>query len=144
MKRSKKKAFSLIEVLISIIILSIVGVGLFQISANSKHNFSYIENKKRFDALASIAFVHNNIAKHNKDKNLYEFLRYDFNLSKYDELRKILKDYNIHYSHESISDIKPFEDDNETQENMLTITINKITINNKSNQTSSLSISIHK
>ncbi len=115
--KSMTKAFTLIEVLVSVMILAVVGTGLLQISSNSKHNFMFLKAKSEFDRLASIAFVHNNQKYHHKEVTLYDFIKDDYtNID--DDLRKYLKDIKVSYSHEEVSTFNPLEGsvDNQDQE----------------------------
>jgi len=108
MKSTTKKAFTLIEVLVSVMILAVVGTGLLQISSNSKQNFMFLKEKSEFDRLASIAFIHNNQKYHHKEITLYDFIKDDYtNID--DELRKYLKDVKVSYSHEEVATFNPLE-----------------------------------
>jgi len=138
------KAFTLVEVLISVMILAVVGTGLLQISTNSKHNFEFLKQKSKFSRLASIAFIHNDQKYHHKDMSLYDFLRDDYpNLD--DDLRKYLKDIKVSYSHEEFSTFSPLSEDNKTTDNNdnpeeenqidLTIVYDKIVVSDKKNST---------
>jgi prepilin-type N-terminal cleavage/methylation domain-containing protein len=138
------KAFTLVEVLISVMILAVVGTGLLQISTNSKHNFEFLKQKSKFSRLASIAFIHNDQKYHHKDMTLYDFLRDDYpNLD--DDLRKYLKDIKVSYSHEEFSTFSPLGEDNQTtdsydnpeEENQMDLTIiyDKIVVSNKKDST---------
>ena len=113
--KSCTKAFTLIEVLVSVMILAVVGTGLLQISTNSKHNFAFLKEKSEFDRLASIAFIHNDQKHHHKSMTLFDLLRDDYgNLD--DEFRQYLKTIKINYSQEEISSLSPFEGDNDEEE----------------------------
>ncbi len=106
--KSMTKAFTLIEVLVSVMILAVVGTGLLQISSNSKHNFMFLKEKSEFDRLASIAFIHNEQKYHHKDITLYDFIKDDYtNID--DDLRKYLKGVKVSYSHEEVSTFNPLE-----------------------------------
>lgn len=141
--KSMTKAFTLIEVLVSVMILAYVGTGLLQISSNSKHNFMFLKNKSEFDRLASIAFIHNDQKFHHKDVTLFDFIKDDYtNID--DELRKYLKEIKVNYNHEEVSTLNPLEgsidDQNHSneQDNMqsglnLTIVYDKITIRKDKN-----------
>ena len=139
-----KKAFTLIEVLVSVVILSTVAVLLFEISTNSKNNFSYLSEKADFTTLASIPLMHNNPKYHNSDKNLYEYLRYDFKI-KDDDLRRYLKEKKIHYSQDEFATFSPLsegddvkmniDDDGEKSMMDFTIIFDKILISDKQQST---------
>ena len=138
-----KKAFTLIEVLISVVILSTVAVLLFEISTNSKNSFSYLSQKAGFTTLSSLPLMHNNPKYHNSDKTLYEYIRYDFDI-KDDDLRKYLKEKKIHYHQEEFADFSPLSESNEIVEyneemgqgtDGFTILFDKIQISNKQQST---------
>jgi len=133
--KQNSKAFTLIEVLVSVTILAIVATGLLQISKNSKQNFQFLSQKTEFERISSIAFMHNDQSLHNSDKSLYDLLSDDYqNLD--DDFSKYLKDYTIHYSQEEFSTYSPFSDLNESDENEdesinLTLIYDKILITHK-------------
>jgi len=141
--KSMTKAFTLIEVLVSVMILAVVGTGLLQISTNSKQNFMFLKEKSNFDRLASIAFIHNDQKYHHKDMTLYDFIKDDYDNVE-DELRQYLKEIKVTYNHEEVSTFNPLEgsidDQNQSQdqEDMqsginLTIVYDKITISKEKN-----------
>ncbi len=106
--KSMTKAFTLIEVLVSVMILAVVGTGLLQISSNSKDNFMFLKAKGEFDRLASIAFVHNNQKYHHKEITLYDFIKDDYSGID-DDLRRYLKGIKVSYSHEEVATFNPLE-----------------------------------
>ncbi len=141
------KAFTLIEVLVSITILAVVATGLFKISLNSKANFAYLYKKSQFDRLSSIAFMHNDQKFHHKEKSLYDFVRDNYTI-KDDEIRQYLKKNKISYSQEeystlSLGDNSDTENTNETNSQdqegdiipNITFVFDKITISNKNQST---------
>ena len=142
-----RSAFTLIEVLVSVTILAVVATGLFQISINSKNNFSYLAEKANFDRLASIPITHNDIKYHHKDKVLYDFLRDDY-LIKDDEVIKYLKKEKVRYDQEEFATFAPFSEEGDIEETFaddennpsmagfdLTLQFDKITISNKHQST---------
>ena len=132
-----KRAFTLIEVLVSVLILSTVAVMLFQISINSKSNFSYLSKKGDFTTLSSLALMHNDQSLHNSQRTLYDFIRDDYDI-KDDELRKYLKEQKVHYEHEEFSTFEPLgsSGDKDTNESInFTIVFDKIFVKNKENST---------
>ena len=128
----KNRAFTLMEVLVAVLIISIVATALFQIAINSKYNFGFLTQKIKFDTMSSIAFLHNKQKWHNSDKRLYDFLRSDYNISD-DEFIKILKSEKIHYSHEEFSTISPFESSDSNVSDMMNLQIvfDKIQVSQK-------------
>lgn len=134
-----KKAFTLIEVLVSVIILSTVAVMLFEISTNSKNSFSYLTKKGDFTTLHSLALMHSDQSLHNSEKNLYEFIRDDYNI-KDDELRKYLKEKKVHYEHQEFTTFEPLggsenEDEDSNQSVNFKIVFDKIFVGDKENST---------
>ncbi len=147
--KSMNKAFTLIEVLVSVMILAVVGTGLLQISTNSKQNFAFLKEKSEFDRLASIAFVHNNKKYLHKELTLFDFIRDDYeNID--DDVRKYLKNYKVHYNQEEVSTMNPLEgsvneqnqSDQETNSLNLTIVYDKITITKDKNSAYAYKVSI--
>jgi prepilin-type N-terminal cleavage/methylation domain-containing protein len=141
---SSKRGFTLIEILVSVMILAIVGTGLLQMSINAKRNFEYLRDKEKFDTLASIAFVHNDISLHNKDLTLYEILE-DSYTDIDDEVRSYLKSIKIGYTQKQISSLSIGDDQNETTDKdesesvdslfNLTLIYDKITVFDKNSST---------
>ena len=132
-----RKAFSLIEVLVSVVILSTVAVLLFEISTNSKNNFSYLSQKGNFITLSSLPIIHSNHKFHNREVEVYEFIKDEYDI-KDDELRLYLKDQKVHFTYEEFSTFTPFGDE-EIQESgslpNLTIVFDKIEVYNKKQST---------
>ena len=126
-----KSAFTLVEVLISVVILAVVGTGLLQISSNYKKNFEFLKRKSKLAYLSSIPFTHNDQKYHNSDKTLYQFIE-DSYTDIDDDLRRYLDEYKVHYEDEEISSISTSNDSNssdDTQDqNNFEIIFNKITI----------------
>ncbi len=139
-----RAAFTLIEVLVSVAILAVVATGLFQISMNSKNNFAYLKQKARFDRLASIPIMHNDPKYNHTQKTLFEFIRNDYEI-KDDDIRKVLKNMKVTYTHEEYATFSPFsqrdkqsdaEEEREMQNVMdMTLLFDKITIYNRQNAT---------
>jgi predicted regulator of amino acid metabolism with ACT domain len=84
-----KKAFTLIEVMVSTFILFIVVFAVMNSISNTHHLFKIFESHKQFNLVSSVAFLENK-----KAVNLYEKL-VDFNI-KNDEIIHSLKKYNIY------------------------------------------------
>ena len=149
--RQTKNGFTLIEVLVSVVILSVVAVGLFDVSSKGKQNYIFLKEKTEFDRLSSLALMHNDQKHHNKDKTLYDFVRYDYDIDD-DDLRKYLKSKKVNYTHKEVSTFKPLDDsasdefkEEQAEENpdaaanqsffTLTLVYEKITISDKHNAT---------
>ncbi len=138
-----KKAFTLIEVLVSVVILSTVAVYLFEISSNSKHSFSYLSKKGEFTTLSSLPLMHGEYKFNNSDKELFEYVRYSYDI-KDDDLRRYLKQQKVHYEQDEFATFSPFSEgeeeipqDQEQNQSManFTIVFDKIKIDNKKQST---------
>ncbi len=132
MRNSSTNGFTLIEVLVSVVILAIVGVGLLQISVNSKKNFEFLRDKISFDRLSSIAFTHNSNDLHNKDMTLYQFIEDSYGDID-DDIRKYLDNIKVTYRHEAFSTLSlpgsNDQNDSESDNGMdLTLIYEKITV----------------
>jgi len=84
-----KKGFTLIEVIISVVILSLVGVALLKSGAMNLSNMEKIAKKEEFVDYISIVVNHRNPDFNHLTKALIDFLP-EINIED-DELRKILK-----------------------------------------------------
>jgi len=104
-----RNAFTLIEVLVAVAILAVVATGLFQISVNSKNNFAYLLHKAQFDRESSIPIMHNDPKYNHSEKDLYEFLRGDYDI-KEDEVRKSLKQIKVLYTQDEFATFSPFSE----------------------------------
>ena len=147
-----KKAFTLIEVLVAVVILSTVAVMLFEISTNSKNNYAFLSSKANFTTLASIPLMHNNQKFQNSEKSLFAYLRNDYDI-KDDELRKYLKGKKVHYNQEEFSKISLLdegesldqipEDEKDKMTNMnFKIIFTKIQLNSKKQSTFAYQVEI--
>ena len=82
-----KKAFTLIEVLISVFIVFLVVTTIYNFFSNTRFLIEKIEDVKKFNEISSIMFIER------KGKNLYESL-IDFNITN-DKIIKDLKSYKL-------------------------------------------------
>ena len=98
-----RPAFSLIEILVSVVIISVSILYVLKIHTDNREEIIYIsERNKR--ALSDSLFLSRKVLKYNKDqKNAYELIREDIKI-KEDESRRILTDENrsIYIPHEII------------------------------------------
>lgn len=85
-----QKAFTLIEVLFAVAIMSLVGLALLQSSANNTKFMTYHAQKNSFVQLSSIFMLNMNETLHNSSKTLEEVLNKKYNLD--DDTRQILKE----------------------------------------------------
>ena len=139
--KKEKNAFTLIEVLMSIAIISIVGLALLQLNANSTKMINYLFEKGGTNEHISILSINLDEDLDKKNKSLYEIIERKYNI-KNDDIRKSLKaiEYDIKYTEISVTDLleEDTEDnelvnnDDENTENQpsLILTISKISISN--------------
>ena len=140
-----RNAFTLIEVLVSVAILAVVATGLFEIATNSKNNFAYLLQKSQFDRVSSIPIIHNDPKFNHSTKDLYEYLRNDYDIRE-DSVRKTFKDIRVTYTQEEYAVFAPFADAEEKtgsdetdtlQQNVMDMQLvfDKITISDTKNST---------
>lgn len=88
-----RSAFTIIEILISVIILSIAILYVLQIHTSNHEQIIYISERNKY-SLEDSLYLTNNILKYNKDnKNAYELLDKEMKIKEF-ESREILKDTN--------------------------------------------------
>jgi len=92
-----KKGFVLIEIIISVILLSISGIALLKVSSNQKQLHDITSKRINFSQYSSIILNNKSINLQNKDINLYSHIKYKYNL-KNDALIEVLKNTNIKYT----------------------------------------------
>jgi len=93
----KKSAYILMEVIVSIVILSIVGISLLKVNSNEKKLYTIASSKIKFLRYVSVPLSQHSIDLHRKDLDMYDMLkdRYDF---RNDKLIQELKNIKINYS----------------------------------------------
>jgi len=76
-----KKGFTLVEIVITVMIISIVGMGLLQTHSNSMKTLELINSRMEVNKFST--FIFSNISKnlHKKQRTVYEFIkdRYQIN-----------------------------------------------------------------
>ena len=117
-----KRAFTLIEVLVSVIIITVVGTILFKISSDSKNNYIRYKNKITYEYLTTPYIFRKNLS----NTNLYENIRKDYRIDSFD-VRKRLKEIKLQKREKEFSQIK-FD-----EENKIIIKIKQIQIYDKHN-----------
>lgn len=122
---NNKSAYILMEIIVSIIILSIVGIALLKINSNQKKLHMIAEKKINFSRYVSLVLNQHSINLHNKDINLYDFIKNRYNLKNDFEIQ-VLKELKIHYSQKYKSIINMKKDDKN-----INILIDEIIISNK-------------
>ena len=100
------KGFTIIEVLISVIILASIATILYQISFKSKSNYIFYKKKYNFENISTLGLLHDI----KSNTNLYEILRSEYKINDYEQ-RKFLKTIKIKKKIIDYSKIKlPIED----------------------------------
>ncbi len=122
---NNRPAYILMEIIVSIMILSIVGISLLKINSNEKKLYSLATQKLEFSRYISIALNRHSINLHNKNLNLYDLTKDRYNL-KNSHLIDFLKNTKIHYNQKYKSMID-FKYNNKN----FNILIDKIIVNNK-------------
>ena len=122
-----KKAFVLIEIIISVIILSISCIGLLKVDSNQKKLYAITQKKLSFTEYSSIVANRSSIKLHQKNLNLYELLKNEYRL-KNSDLINTLKKIDMHYT-QKYKDVINIKFDEESKP--INILIDKIKVSNK-------------
>ncbi len=91
------RGFILIEVIISVMLLSLAGTALLKANSNQKKIYSITQDKLSFSKKISIITNRSSADLHNKKINLYDSIKGRYQL-KNSELIKILKETEIEYA----------------------------------------------
>ena len=94
---NNKKGFILVEIIVSVMLLSFVGIALLQINSNQKKIYTLASEKLEFSKYISIVSNRHSIDLHGKEIELYELIKRKYDL-KDTELIKILKNKKLKYS----------------------------------------------
>ena len=111
------KAFTLMEVMVAVTILSVMSLTLLQVRNNNTHLNSYFLNKSKASSLISIVSPYYGTESHNKNLHLDSKVQNNFRID--DVTRTYLKKFDFLYTNKVISTIDLLEDtaeDNETNE----------------------------
>ena len=92
------KGFTLIEVLIAVVIISVVGLGLLQAGANNTKLIHHMDVTQGDRELFSLALLSADIENHGKRLDFYETVRSKFALN--DAMITHLKAHSYQYYHE--------------------------------------------
>ena len=115
-----RSSFTLIEVMVSIVIISIVGTGLLQIHSNQTKTFEFALDRIDVNEKASILFANYSEDLDDKDRILMDILKLKYPDFRNDDLEIILKNENVLIKKNEIAEIYPFSfDDNESEEDEL-------------------------
>ncbi len=131
---NSKPAYILLEVIVSIIILSIVGISLLRVNSAEKRLYTMGLTRLDFLKQASIPLNQHSIDLHKKTLNIYDSVKYRYDL-KNDFLIKELKKVEISYSQKYKSMV------NITQNgNSVNLLIDEIVLKNKKTTTRFLTV----
>ena len=89
-------SFILIEVIISVMLLSLVSLALLKIDSNQNRLYKIVSNKLEFTKYSSIVLNRKSTKLHNKKVNLYNLVKNNYNI-KNKTLIKRLKSTDIYY-----------------------------------------------
>lgn len=97
-----RRAFTLIEVIIAVIIISIVIMALLTMYANNTHILSSLKAEAKSSAYLSTLLYNENYGFEDKEKYMNDLL-YDFNLD--DDLRRELKNIKVEIMYQELDTI---------------------------------------
>ena len=109
-----RRAFTLIEVMVSVMIISIVIMALLQMHANNTHIFSAVKKQIKTNQYISLLIANKDYGFKDKDIYLYDLIQY-FEVE--DELRRELKSKKVAIIYQKLESIDLSEDMNDTQDN---------------------------
>ncbi len=120
-----KNGFILLEIIVSIILLSVTGIALFFVSSNEEKLNTIAIKKLKASKEISIVINQHSINLHNKKLISYELLKSRYTI-KNKKLKKILKNSSYQYKEKFVSSIKI-----KTKNNDIAILIDKIKISDR-------------
>ena len=130
------KAFTLIEVVISVVILSLVGAALLKNAGMNMAFFSKLQKKNGAIDAMSIVAHHPNLDFNHLQKPLYAFIESDYHIDD-DELKSLLKKEQFSYQERILKVVMPKlegfdkEGKNQENENLIDLDLIKISIHNQ-------------
>jgi len=108
-----RKAFTLIEVMVAVLIISVVIMALFEMQGNNSHFFSKFYKKIQVNQIVSFFISKNESGFEKRDIYLDDFLS-EFNLE--DDLRRKLKEVKIELDYEELEQIDMNENEEDSEE----------------------------
>ena len=130
------RAFTLIEVLISVVILSLIGAALLKNAGiNMAYFFKLQKKNSAIDAMSIVAH-HPHLDFNHLQKPLYAFVEPDYRIDD-DELKSLLKKEQFTYQEHTLKVAMPKlegfdeEEKNQENENLIDLDLVKISIHNK-------------
>jgi len=113
-----KRGFTLIEIVITVMIISVIGFALLQMQSNTIKTLELLDKRLKVNKYSS--FIFSNISQnfHNKDKTVYEFIKDRYNLDD-DDLILYLKEKEYGYTQDELFFLNFGENDNDGESEML-------------------------
>jgi len=111
----RKAAFTLIEVMVAVVIISVVIMALIKLFANNSHIFSTLDNKSQSNQYLSFLISPSDYGLENKESTLYDLVK-EFDIE--DDLRRELKNIKVKLLYQELDtiDVGEYEADVESQE----------------------------
>jgi len=111
----RKAAFTLIEVMVAVVIISVVIMALIKLFANNSHIFSTLDNKSQSNQYLSLLISPSDYGLENKESTLYDLVK-EFDIE--DDLRRELKNIKVKLLYQELDtiDVGEYEADVEPQE----------------------------
>ena len=135
---SSKKGFVLIEIIVSVMLLSIVGIALLKVNSNQKNIYNIAHKKLEFSKYVSLLSNQHSEDLHGKEINLYDTVKSKYNI-KDNLLIKILKNKKVKYSQDYKSVINLNLDENTPSINLL---IDEIKLSDKKGTSTYLTVKL--
>ena len=107
-----KDAFTLIEVMVAVMIISVVIMALIQMYANNTHIFSSLKKQTKTNHYASLLIANDDYGFHDKNIRLNDLVK-DFDLQL--DLRRALKEIKVKIIYQELETIDLSEQESDTQ-----------------------------
>ena len=107
-KPAFKEAFTLIEVMVAVMIISVVIMALTQMYANNTHIFLSLKKQTKVNQYASLLITNEKYGWESDETNVYELIE-GFNVE--DDLRRELKDIKVKLSYQELKTLDMSEED---------------------------------
>ncbi len=128
-----KNAFTLIEVMVAVIIISVVIMALLKMQGNNAHMFSRFTSQLKINQYASFFIANSDYGFEKKSVNLDDILS-DFKLE--DDLRIELKNIKVEVVYEELEQIDMSESDEENSSSSMIMEIGRSILNVNNSSTS--------
>ncbi len=116
--KSVKGGFTLIEVIVSVLLISIVGMALLEISSKNTRVISFLEKKREVPIALSFIAFHGTPDGNNLEKTLLDIIDADYNIES-DRLKRYLESKKVLYKERSVDRIN-FGESEESEDSGMT------------------------